>query len=174
MSRSPLVPTAIPALGLTPTAPALAAGSIGSPPTGTATWTLAAVAVVLAVAFVTYLVIERRALARQRSLTGTVEVPVASKRRTFHMSAPGRDEDVTIELPAALGAAGDADLRVMHDGAADGRVSIRLEPMGAVTVTSLAGDGFHCGGECVRHAVLEPGMSFRVGETTLTLVERRA
>jgi hypothetical protein len=45
--------------------------------------------------------------------------------------------------------------------------------MGAVTVTSLAGDGFSCGEEHVRDMMLAPGMTSCVGETSVTLVERR-
>ena len=34
-------------------------------------------------------------------------------------------------------------------------------------------DGLYCGDLCVQHAVIEPGLSFRVGATEITLVERR-
>lgn len=173
MRRAPVVLAAVPALAFAHATPALAAGSAGSPSTGAAAWTLAAAAAALVVTFVVYRVIEKRALRRRDPLMGTVPAPVASRRRTFHVSGPGRDEETTIDLPAVLGAAGDADLRVTHDGVADEQVSIGLEPMGAVIVTSLAGDGFYCGEECVRHMVLEPGMTFRVGATRVTLVERR-
>lgn len=165
--------TAVPALAFAHVTPALASGSTGGPSTGAAAWTLVVAAAVLVVTFVVYRVIEKRALRRRGPFTGTVPAPIASKRRTFHVSGPGRDEETTIDLPAVLGALGDADLRVTHDGVADEQVSIGLEPMGAVIVTSLAGDGFYCGEECVRHMVLEPGMTFRVGATRVTLVERR-
>jgi hypothetical protein len=137
-------------------------------------WTLAAAFAVLALLTIAYVVFSRRDAMRRNALTGTMPAPVSSQRRTFHVAGPGRDDEVTLRLPAIIGAAHNADIRVGGPGVQDYHVRIGLEPLGTVTVTNLVGtDGLYCGEACVTHAVIEPGMSFRVGATEITLVERR-
>jgi hypothetical protein len=122
-----------------------------------------------------YLFVRRSSRAERPELAVPLPSPAAMRRRTFHVHAPDRDEEVTIRLPAVVGGATNADIRVHGDGVGDYQARIGLEALGTVTVTDLVGaGGLYCGELCVSHAVIEPGMSFRVGATVITLVERRA
>lgn len=123
---------------------------------------------------IAYFVIERRVRLRRAELSGVVEASQAASRRTFHIDGPGTHEERSLRLPAVVGAASNADIRVTDPGVREYEARIGLEAFGTVAVTSLTGsDGVYCGDACVNHAVIEPGMSFRVGRTTITLLQRR-
>ncbi|MDO8964353.1 MAG: trypsin-like peptidase domain-containing protein [Coriobacteriia bacterium] len=133
--------------------------------------TAAAVLVILTAIYLGTGLLFRR---RGGDLSGPVKTPAASLRRTFHVAGPARDDEVTVSLPAVVGSAANADLRVVDPGVAEYQARIGLEALGTVTVTNLLDDdGVFCGDGCVKHAVIAPGMSFRVGQTVVTLVERR-
>jgi hypothetical protein len=149
--------------------------SIAASPAQNATdWTLIAAATGILVLTLAYLSVRLRTHAARGELTGPPPVPESSMRRTFHVVGTGRDEVVSLRLPAVIGSAANADIHVTDAGVGEYQARIGLEALGTVTITDLVGnDGLYCGDMCVQHAVIEPGLSFRVGNTEITLVERR-
>jgi len=146
-----------------------------SPSRSAMNWTLGFAALGVLMLSVAYLLVRRRTGRMKEDLGGRLPTPEASRRRTFHVAGPNRDEEVSIRLPAVIGSARNADIRVSDAGVADYQARVGLEALGTVTISDLVGnDGLYCGDLCVSHAIIEPGLSFRVGATEITLVERRA
>jgi hypothetical protein len=146
-----------------------------SPAESATNWTLVAAGAGIVVLTFAYLSVRMRAHEARGSLGGRPPAPASSMRRTFHVAGSDRDEVLTVRLPAVVGSAVNADIRVTDAGVGEYQARIGLEALGTVTITDLVGhDGLFCGDMCVSHAVIEPGMSFRVGATEITLVQRRS
>lgn len=156
-------------------APSAALEVAPSPARSAIVWTLAISAAGVLGLTAAFLIVRRRTADLRDDLGGRLPAADGSKRRTFHVAGPSRDEEITVRLPAVVGSARNADIRIQDAGVRDYHARIGLEVLGTVAVTDLAdGEGVYCGDLCVLHAVIEPGMSFRVGATEVTLVERRA
>jgi S1-C subfamily serine protease len=128
---------------------------------------------------VPYLLLSRSAKRRERQEKARAEAAPTpqprQQRRLFHVAGPGGEEDLDLRLPAVVGHVGNADIRVADEGVAAYQARVDLGPGEGVTVVDLTdSSGVYCGDECVPEAHIRPGESFRVGETTITLVERRA
>jgi hypothetical protein len=128
---------------------------------------------------VPYFFLSRSAKRHERLEKARAEADVTTQprkqRRLFHVVGPGGAEDLDLRLPAVIGHVENSDIRVTDEGVSAYQARVDLGPGEGVTVTDLTDDsGVYCGDECVPEAHIRPGESFRVGETTITLVERRA
>ena len=133
------------------------------------TWLVLASLAVLVAALVVFAVrVQRMPAAPDPDAPNGV---VWAQRRTFRVSGPGRVETVTLRLPAVIGRARNADIRVEEEGIAPFQVRLMLGPGAGITALDLTGaGGLYCGDRCVERGVLEPGGSIRVGSTDIELV----
>jgi hypothetical protein len=92
-------------------------------------------------------------------------------RAVFHVSTPRDDREFDLRLPSVAGTAPNADIPVIGEGTNAYQVRFSLGSDGGVLATNLAdATGMYCGDECVPTALMRPGVSVRIGATTITLV----
>jgi hypothetical protein len=132
---------------------------------------LAAVIAALAAVGAVALVLWRRFGVR-RDATGEVSGAKgrAVQRAVFRVSAPGRDDELDLRLPSVAGSAPNADIPVHGEGTTAYQVRFSYAPGGVSALDLTDARGMYCGDECVKRAFLSPGMSVRLGVTTIVFV----
>ena len=86
------------------------------------------------------------------------------------MSGPGRDDELDLRLPSVAGSAPNADIPVRGEGTTAYQVRFSHVPGGVSALDLTDARGMYCGDECVKRAFLSPGMSVRLGATTIVFV----
>ncbi len=106
---------------------------------------------------------------RRRRYDSGTSSPALTRHR-FRVSGPGSASEHLVRLPAVLGSAENADIRV--DDIAVAAYAVRFTAVdGHVSALDLTDErGMYCADKCVKRAVLAPGDSVRTGATTTVFV----
>ena len=95
---------------------------------------------------------------------------VTVPRGVFRVTAPGRSQEIDVRLPAVAGTAANADIPLGDSGIDPYRVRFSAAPGGVSALDLTDARGMYCGDACVKHVVLSPGGSIRVGSVEVVLV----
>lgn len=147
-------------------APVAAAAPASSP--AIRWWLVALAALVLVAVFAPLAVFRHR-----HPKASAEDVAPAHERRRFRVDEPGATRTLDLRVPAVAGSAHNADIRIQEPEVAEYQVRFVPGVGGGVTALSLVAEGgMYCGDACVLEAMLRPGESVRVGQATITLLER--